>query len=302
MAILNARINSPPMGNILRLKFILLFVCALCSSLVNAAVVVEPEISDSPWSRLLPTWKIDDVTIAVVAQCTINNVGYPSKRCAPPYVSIRTNNPENAGVLFAAFEASMSVDGITINSYTAGGTWPLAENIKIFELLRQKSKAKATIRVTKPNRVDSTNVIPINSETVETIVLSKFSEASAAYISEANRTYEEQLRGAQISFIMNMLFLLGLFIVAVLVIWKVVKSITSKSKAVIEKAGAELEERRVRRIAEDEAIRATVRKSVETAEEQEITAIKDRIKAALDAGDTETASLLLGLLQKRSTQ
>jgi len=300
VAIFATRTNPLTKRIMPRLKLVLILLFALCTSAASATVVIEPEISMGSW----PKWRVDGLVITVDLRCTISQAGYPSKQCSPPYVSISADVFDSPQKTRAILGASLSSDGVTISSNSMGSAWLSRENIELFNLLSQKSKPKATLKITKLNQVDGTgiDVSSPSTEKTETIVLSNFSELAAAHISEANRTYEDQFHRAKLSFIMKIVFLFGLFVVFVLVLWRVIKSISSKSKAVIEKAGAELEERRVRRIAEDEAIRVTVRKSVETAEEHEINAIKDRIKAALDSGDTETASTLLGILQKRSVQ
>jgi thioredoxin-like negative regulator of GroEL len=56
--------------------------------------------------------------------------------------------------------------------------------------------------------------------------------------------------------------------------------------------------RRVRRAAEDEAIRHSTREQLTQANNQEKAVLRNQISEALEKGDTETAKTLLSLLER----
>lgn len=71
-------------------------------------------------------------------------------------------------------------------------------------------------------------------------------------------------------------------------------------KNVSDTAQERVHEYRVQKIAEDEAIRATVQKSMKESDDTEV--LQDLINKAVAKGDTETAKTLLNILDKRHDQ
>jgi len=105
---------------------------------------------------------------------------------------------------------------------------------------------------------------------------------------------------------------IGLFValaVALFLAYKAAKLALRKAKQATKAAkgkaveiGEAREAKRVAKIAEDEAIRQTVAMQTQKATSDELEALREQIKAALDANDTKTASNLMSLLSKQENK
>ncbi|EHH3659094.1 hypothetical protein LA262_003729 [Vibrio parahaemolyticus] len=111
---------------------------------------------------------------------------------------------------------------------------------------------------------------------------------------EFDAKYDEQNLSNALMLLMSVIVALG----GSYVTWKYVlkpsaNKLSEKSKEVADK----LEKSKVRRIAKEEAIRQTVRTTIEN-DDAAITALKAQIKEALDNNDAKTAKILMEALDK----
>lgn len=87
-------------------------------------------------------------------------------------------------------------------------------------------------------------------------------------------------------------------IIALVVIFFIIKALLRKLKNITSKTSERIHEYRVQKIAEDEAIRATVNKAVQE-NDGELDKLQSLINNAVSKGDTETAKALLEILEKQ---
>lgn len=113
---------------------------------------------------------------------------------------------------------------------------------------------------------------------------------------ECNQSIENEKK--QVIIIRIILF----FIIFVLMIfaYKMIKKILNKTKKTISSFNEKLHESKVRRISEDEAIRSTVKKSID--ESDDLSELQNLINKAVSKGDNETAKALLEILEKKKKQ
>jgi hypothetical protein len=86
-------------------------------------------------------------------------------------------------------------------------------------------------------------------------------------------------------------------VIAFFILKFIIKKVRQSVSDVSKKAGDKLHEYRVQKIAEDEAIRATVKKSMENS--NDTSELQELINKAVAKGDTETAQALLSILNNR---
>jgi len=92
--------------------------------------------------------------------------------------------------------------------------------------------------------------------------------------------------------------IIALIIFGIYVSFLIIRGIIRKSKKMATTASERIHEYRVQKIAEDEAIRATVNKAVRE-NDNELDKLQNLINNAVAKGDTETAKALLEILEKQ---
>lgn len=100
--------------------------------------------------------------------------------------------------------------------------------------------------------------------------------------------------------IFEIMIVVGIF-VGLFLFYKIIHTLIKKSKLLAIKTSNRMHEYRVQKIAEDEAIRATVNKAVKE-NDDELGKLQDLINNAVAKGDTETAKALVEILEKKKGQ
>lgn len=90
-------------------------------------------------------------------------------------------------------------------------------------------------------------------------------------------------------------------IVGFFVVYKLIMTLIRKTKQIVQRTSNRIHEYKVQKIAEDEAIRATVNKAVKE-NDDELGKLQDLINKAVGRGDTETAKALLEILEKKKSE
>ncbi|MGB5964150.1 MAG: hypothetical protein WBG65_01320 [Sulfurimonadaceae bacterium] len=97
--------------------------------------------------------------------------------------------------------------------------------------------------------------------------------------------------------------LIALLIVAVLgglvTMYYIIKKIIKKIKKEAKNASEKYEQHKIRKIAEDESIRSSVKKSIDESDDDELKSLQDLINKAVSKGDSETAQALLKILNSK---
>lgn len=274
-----------------RMKLIFLGGLVLLSSCVFAADKVMPEEAGAMYAR----WVTDGVAVNLIVSCGLTS-GFPTKYCNRPSVTISTIDEDRRYGSSLEFEttAELSLDGITITSagYSSGGG-------ELYERLFAAPAAQLNLTVSKlkrgPYGVKIRGETPV-VERKQAIILSDFDGVSQRFIGAVNRDADRQQTDARVRLLVALVTGVVVLIAAV---WGGVL-IFKRSVSGVRTAKENFENSRIRRVAEDEAIRATVRKSVNEVDENELQTLKNQIKAALDAGDTEIAANLMSILKKNT--
>lgn len=102
---------------------------------------------------------------------------------------------------------------------------------------------------------------------------------------------------AKTRLIYTVLLIIGILI-ALFIAYKTIKYFIYKTKSLASSTSERLHEYRVQKIAEDEAIRATVNKAVKD-NDGELDQLQNLVNNAVAKGDTETAKALLEILEKQ---
>lgn len=274
-----------------RIKLIFLGCFVSLSSCVFAVDKVMPEEAGPTHAR----WLIDGVAVSLIVPCNLTS-GFPTKYCGKPAVTIRTIDEDRRYGSSSEFEtiAELSLDGITITSaeYSSGGN-------ELYTRLSTAPAAQLSLTVSKLKRgsfgLKIAGEMPV-VERKQTIVLSDFEGVSERFIGAVNRDTDRLQTDARVRLFVA---LVAGVVVLIAVVWGSVL-IFKRSVSGVRAAKENFENNRIRRVAEDEAIRATVRKSVNEVDENELQTLKNQIKAALDAGDTEIAANLMSILKKNT--
>ena len=236
------------------------------------------------------SWVVDGVDISYAIDCDINNDFFPEKYCSEPIVVINS---------------APSLFQFKIGDFEIGSKWAFKDNIdpkapvpgdeifigetkstELFKALNSGDpKSDNTIEIKTRDSINS----PIKTRTVK---LHGFKAGFAEQLEHYQTSLDydiEQKKQENIRFLLIFTFIIiGIFFISRYLFKK------AKSKAIQVKDS--LEARKVSKIAEEEAIRETVRTSMKQADDASIETLKNQIKAALDAGDSKTAGNLLKVL------
>lgn len=99
----------------------------------------------------------------------------------------------------------------------------------------------------------------------------------------------------------NSLVILGVLLF-LLIAYTLTKIILRKVKSGILKANDKYNSFKIRKIAEEESIRSSVKKSFENSDEDDIKSLQDLINKAVSDGDTQTAKALLKILNSKKNK
>lgn len=281
------------------MRIIIVCLFLVLSNFSVARELIKPELE---YGKTVAVWKIDGVVVSVDTGCRVDNTNYPSINCSSPYIDIKVDNDFVGNGATSIKSASLSVGGVELSTYypLMSDRNPVHDGRALYKELGRSQNAELLLKVVRVEAInDGSLLTPSVEKTLsKTIVLSEFAETSreaAANSKSMQEAYVSSKWRESIGYLVLVVLLVGG------VVWLLIKIIIACSKFALVRAGKNMERRRVRRVAEDEAIRATIRKSFDLADEKELQSLKGQIKAALDSGDTDTAQNLMSLLTKYSS-
>ncbi|QZA82132.1 hypothetical protein [Deefgea piscis] len=248
---------------------------------LSAGCFAKPVVvSKSPnkYDAQRPEWIVDGMSISTDYVCRIALDKFiPEKYCDK---TIRFQRVENGDGSISR-GSKMSYSNFSLDEIT-----DLAQDPRIIDAFLNEESPVITIEKTK---------LEVSSEkdSKKEFVLEGFKSESKKYFELISSEHDTFLREAVNQRVMIYIFL-GIFIFVVIVFVKKIALPATKSIAI--KSVDSLDNRRVRRIAEDEAIRHSVRESMNAANEVELERVKKEIVSALEAGDTKTASHFMDIL------
>lgn len=238
---------------------------------------------------------VEGYEVYVMMPCGVARSPLPTKNCQQPYIVInRTSTGLNYFNLVAgkvSIGDTWMFDGnddpMKKVPISAGMFGAPERSQELFDLLMSAPDTRITFKTR------SGTGAPI---TIRTVVLADFVASASEEIQDTHRNFDR----AQATERRDMLFATSLLIgTLALGLWLVIY-LFKRGRARLLVTKQKLEMKRVARIAEDEAIRESVRGSVQKADERELGALRSQIKVALDAGDTDAAETLLNILKKNS--
>lgn len=282
------------------LRVIGTFFCAALLLLNSATAFSVERIKPDDYSG---HWLLEGYEIFVVVPCGVSKYSLlPTKHCSEPYIVIEESKAGSDTLLKPHTSFNLVAGEISIGDKSRfdGNDDPMKKvHISDITIGPQRSYELFTLLMSAPNTTlifkirGSGNGSPI---TIRKVVLADFEASTSELIRAIHQRYDHEEADLRRSKLLGLCLIGGILAFA---LWLVL-FLLKRGRTRLQVAKQEFAMKRVARIAEDEAIRVAVRKSVEVAEEEDIQALKDRIKVALDAGDTETATTLLGILKKQS--
>lgn len=245
-------------------------------------------------------WVVDGFQIGMDYNCHISKSDLlPEKYCTPPAVVIRklNNNNQNSFSFATGYfklvtgnielgDSLMFRENVDQNKLTPFRDYDISSDCStsLFNLLASKSDTQQIKFMTRAGQ-DS----PIKARN---IILHGFQAYAEDQLNEINEQFDKKESEERRVFY----FMVGLLILFVIIALVVIRFLITKTSRKIDDVKQHLETRRVSRVAEEEAIREVVRKSVQQVDDQSIEVLRNQIKTALDSGDTKTAEELFKIM------
>lgn len=245
-------------------------------------------------------WIVDGFQIGMDYNCHISRSDLiPEKYCTPPAVIIRklNNNNQNSNSFTSGYFRLLT------GNIELGDSWVFRENVdpnkptplrdsdlssdrstSLFNLLISKGDSqqiKFMTRAGSDSPIKTRNVILYGFQAYAEDQLNEINEQYTKVESEERRVF---------------FFTIGLLILFAVIVLVGIRFLILKANRKIDAVKQHIETRRVSRVAEDEAIREVVRKSVQQVDEQSLEVLRNQIKTALDSGDTKTAEELFKIM------
>lgn len=278
--------------------FTVISICiALCFLRTATAQTVE-KISSNESGH----WVVEGHEISAEMRCSISrSFLLPRKDCSQPYMVIRrTSGEKNVPTkTFPYFH--LAAGKISIGNKAVFDEKALKEGVSFADMLStgvvsQTSGELFTLLMVDPNtlltvKTRSSLDTPIRSRS---IVLANFEATASGEIRKIHERYGYEAAAAR----RDTLFGLGILGAALASSLWLILFLVKRARIRLKAATQKNELKRVDRIAEDEIIRVAVRSRVQELNGSELDVLRNQIRAALDAGDTETAEKLLNVLKK----
>lgn len=249
-------------------------------------------------------WIVDGFSIGLNIECEISRSNFiPKKHCTQPSISITksynheqdSNHQNNYYYQISSEEIEFGNISFLKKVPDKNGLVTISDSdirpnkLQSEKLLRALISEKDDIPLkfmTSPGQG-----FPIKSKV---IVLTGFKTHTEKQINRINYWYDEKENDAQRGLLLGLIIIL-LFLVATFML---IKYLIKKTNQKIDDVKQHIETRRVSRVAEDEAIREVIRKSVSSTKDESFKMLRDQIKKALDSGDTKTAEELLKVMNR----
>lgn len=257
-------------------------------------------------------WRFNNFIFSINYECQIvQNFTKAEKRCLPPTLKINEEREGNntlfrndyflkAGDVFIGNGSLAGLSSKTIGSGNVGGKGSKA----LFEYLLSNPSASLNFFYEErkvPEKFGIDYYANRKKIIEKNIVLSDFKEVAEKVISLADKQYDKRVEkktNENILFIVISLAAgLAFLWLAILVVRRIKRGvIVAKSKLKIAKES--IHNKRVARVAEDEAVREIVRNSIKKVDDSSLEALREQIKVALNAGDTKVAEELIKILSQ----
>lgn len=241
-----------------------------------------------------PSWSSSDVTVSVYMHCTIdeNTIGWPSASCNQPIMSLKKEDAFTSDRPFLAHGTLVMTDDRNLKDAAA-----------IFQALQSDQATSPELKVVM-RRWEYDN--PKGWMQVRpSLVLQDFHAQVAEYMQLKGQLVHAEARRERIFYGLRLaipLILLSLIALLARYVYRNRKRFWDRSAGSLLRWKGEvaqnLEDKRVRRIAIDEAVRLSVQNSVSAAKSGDTAELERMIASAIKRGDTEAAEALSAALER----
>lgn len=212
----------------------------------------------------------------------------------------KLNSLEYDGVAYAGDSYTNSASIIFLDSaYIEGdpSSEMIIDSVDSIESIMQHDVIKATIGF-KIDDSKSSGLFGGTKGKTEIIVVRLDKEYSKKSYDDCMRQIKSD---RQERYVNNSYAVFGVLLF-LLIVYMLIKIILRKVKSGILKANDKYNSFKIRKIAEEESIRSSVKKSFENSDEDDIKSLQDLINKAVSDGDTQTAKALLKILNSKKNK
>ncbi|KSQ21772.1 hypothetical protein APB26_32860 [Pseudomonas aeruginosa] len=243
-------------------------------------------------------WSNEDVTVSAVLLCDIqvNALGWPSAICDEPYLKLKKKNSFSSDKPFVAHGDLIISEELNRNDARALYQAVLAD---------PASAPVLKVVVRRVNYGDPYEPVDGRMVVMPSLALKDFHPRVADYIQRKEQLVQDAARKDRMTYSLTAaisLLLLAITAFVVRYVFRNRKRIWDRSAGGLLRWKGEvaqsLEDKRVRRIAIDEAVRLSVQNSVNSARAGDTADLERMIAAAIKRGDTEAAAALGAALER----
>ena len=243
-------------------------------------------------------WSNGDITVSAVQPCgvTENALGWPSAECDDPYLKLKKRNSFSSDKPFVAHGDLIISEELNRNDAVA-----------LYQAVLSDPAPAPVLKVVvrRVNYGDPYEPIEGRMVVMPSLALKDFHPQVAAFIQQKKQLVQEEARKERISYTIRIAIPLLLLAIAALFaryLFRNRKRIWDRSTGGLLRWKGEvvqnLEDKRVRRIAIDEAVRLSVQNSVNAAKSGDTAELEQMIASAIKRGDTEAAEALSAALER----
>lgn len=243
-------------------------------------------------------WSNDEITVSAVQPCgvTENALGWPSAECDDPYLKLKKRNSFSSDKPFVAHGDLIISEELNRNDAVA-----------LYQAVLSDPAPAPVLKVVvrRVNYGDPYEPIEGRMVVMPSLALKDFHPKVAAYLQQKKQLVQEEARKERITYTLRIvipLILLSLFALIARFVYRNRKRFWDRSAGSLLRWKGEvaqnLEDKRVRRIAIDEAVRLSVQNSVSAAKSGDTAELERMIASAIKRGDTEAAEALSAALER----
>lgn len=242
-------------------------------------------------------WQFDDIEFSIEIACFPNTNFFSSEECGKPELSVKTINQ---------YKKNRKLYKISMQGNEFGDTWAFNPNIsynspEVPDNIEDSNVSSPEImelalKATNQNPIKLYTREDLNSPIKESeIVLSKLSNQLLEKYNSEKSSAKNQAELKTNESLKNLLFSIFLFsLTIIIVVWCHKRSLKN---AKLDREAAH--KTRVKRIAEDEAIRSAVRKKMDEAEDSLVENFNNQVRDALHPKDGKAAENLLKVMNQK---
>lgn len=241
-----------------------------------------------------PTWANDDVIASAYMFCTIssNSLGWPAGECDKPVMTVKSKNSFSSDLPFLAHGTLVMTDD---------RDWEKAA--AIFQALQVDPASAPVLKVVLKQKdySEGRDRMVVRAP----LALQDFHAQVANYIQRKEQRIQSEVQGQRVSYVIGIatpLLLLALIAAAGRYLYRNRKRLQERTTGAFARwkggVAQSLEDKRLRRIAIDEAVKLSVQNRISSANSGDTAELERMIASAIQRGDTEAAAALSAALAR----